>query len=168
MDALAKLAALLAKGGLALPQPQSNAEHSSVAVAMPAAADVPVRMCDWAVPTRVYHPERGAGRVCKVDYNDPRDRPVHVRFGSGEVHHYTLTSAAAKLERISGPPLMSAERRGVVLAKIRAVGATSAAFQRARVRVAARSAANTAQSALEIAAEEEVGNDITYGMQFLL
>jgi hypothetical protein len=106
--------------------------------------------------------------VCKVDYNDPRDRPVHVRFGSGEVHHYTLTSAAAKLERISGPPLMSAERRGVVLAKIRAVGATSAAFQRARVRVAARSAANTAQSALEIAAEEEVGNDITYGMQFLL
>jgi hypothetical protein len=65
---------------------------------------------------------------------------------------------------------MSAERRGVVLAKIRAVGATSAAFQRARVRVAARSAANgsTAQSALEIAAEEEVGNDITYGMQLPL
>ncbi len=54
----------------------------------------------WAVGTQVVHPLRGGGRVVKIDMDDPRDRPVHVVFGTGEVHHYSLGSAAAKLEQV--------------------------------------------------------------------
>jgi hypothetical protein len=48
--------------------------------------------------TQVVHPIRGRGRVFKVDSKDPRGRPIHVRFDDGEVHHYTVESAAAKLD----------------------------------------------------------------------
>jgi hypothetical protein len=34
-----------------------------------------------------------------IDLEDPRDRPIRVRFDSGEVHHYSLQAAAAKLEQ---------------------------------------------------------------------
>ena len=50
------------------------------------------------VDSQVVHPIRGRGRVVKVDLNDPRGRPIHVRFDDGEVHHYTVESAAAKLD----------------------------------------------------------------------
>jgi len=55
---------------------------------------------EWAIGTRVVHPLRGGGRVLKIDLDDPRDRPIHVAFDSGEVHHYSLASAAAKLEQV--------------------------------------------------------------------
>ncbi len=55
----------------------------------------------WAVGTRVAHPLRGHGRVVKIDWYDPQDRPIHVVFGTGELHHYSLLSAAAKLEQVA-------------------------------------------------------------------
>jgi hypothetical protein len=54
----------------------------------------------WAIGTRVVHPLRGGGRVLKIDLDDPQDRPIHVIFDDGEVHHYSLASAAAKLEQV--------------------------------------------------------------------
>ncbi len=55
---------------------------------------------EWAVGTRVVHPLRGGGRVLNIDLDDPRDRPIHVGFDTGEVHHYSLAAAAAKLEQV--------------------------------------------------------------------
>ena len=63
--------------------------------------------CQWVVGTRVVHPERGGGRILVIDLEDQRDRPIHVRFDSGEVHHYSLAAAGAKLQqdaRPHGPP----------------------------------------------------------------
>ena len=54
----------------------------------------------WAVGTRVAHPLRGGGRVLNIDLNDPQDCHIHVIFDTGEVHHYSLASAAAKLEQV--------------------------------------------------------------------
>jgi hypothetical protein len=55
---------------------------------------------EWAAGTRVVHPLRGGGRVLKIDLDDPRDRAIHVAFDTGEVHHYSLASAAAELEQV--------------------------------------------------------------------
>ncbi len=55
---------------------------------------------EWAVGTRVVHPLRGGGRVLNIDLDDPRDRPIHVGFDDGGVHHYGLASAAMKLEQV--------------------------------------------------------------------
>jgi hypothetical protein len=54
----------------------------------------------WAVGTRVAHPLRGGGRVLRIDVDDPQDCPIHVIFDTGEVHHYSLASAAAKLKQV--------------------------------------------------------------------
>jgi hypothetical protein len=60
---------------------------------------------EWAVGSRVVHAVRGAGRVLKVDFEDPQDHPVHVLFDDGEVHHYSLESAAKKMEQLAEPGL---------------------------------------------------------------
>ncbi len=56
-------------------------------------------MSNWQ-PAPIVHPLRGGGRVLKIDLDDPRDRPIHMAFDTGEVHHYSLASAAAKLEQV--------------------------------------------------------------------
>jgi hypothetical protein len=48
---------------------------------------------------RVQHSERGPG-VLKIDMDDPRQRPYIVTFDGGDCHHYSRTSAAAKLHPI--------------------------------------------------------------------
>jgi hypothetical protein len=52
------------------------------------------------IGTRVAHPVRGEGHVLNIDLEDPRGRPIHVGFDNGEVHHYTLEAAAARLEKV--------------------------------------------------------------------
>lgn len=43
---------------------------------------------------RVYHQQRGYGRITEVVKADPRDKPYHVTFDNGERHCYSLKSAA--------------------------------------------------------------------------
>ena len=59
--------------------------------------------CHWVVGTRVVHSERGGGRIVVIDLEDQRDRPIHVRFDSGEVHHYSLAAAGVKLKQDARP-----------------------------------------------------------------
>jgi hypothetical protein len=121
----------------------------------------------------VRHADRGLGRLFKVDYADPRDHPIHVRFDSGEVHHYSLTSAAAKLTRMAAVPRMSKERRGAVLAKIRAVGVMSAALQSQRALKHGTNSSNHSSakadknmnSEVSTVTLEEVGTDISYAVE---
>jgi hypothetical protein len=47
--------------------------------------------------TKVMHATRGAGEVMALDWNDKRGKPVLAQFENGEVHHYSMESAA-KLE----------------------------------------------------------------------
>ena len=50
----------------------------------------------------VLHPTRGQGRVTKIDWNDPRQKPYIVSFDNGEVHHYSASSAL-KLKKVEPP-----------------------------------------------------------------
>jgi hypothetical protein len=43
---------------------------------------------------RVLHDGRGPGYITEVDLNDPRGKPYRVVFDSGEVHSYSMLSAA--------------------------------------------------------------------------
>jgi serine/threonine protein kinase len=67
------------------------------AVADPGPVLEPGPSADMTVGTRIVHPVHGPGAVVKFDSKDPRGRPIHVLFDSGEIHHYTLESASKKL-----------------------------------------------------------------------
>jgi hypothetical protein len=47
---------------------------------------------------RVFHPTNGLGLLTKVDPDDVTGKPFHVRFDSGEHHHYSQESASKKLQ----------------------------------------------------------------------
>jgi hypothetical protein len=64
---------------------------------------------------RVYHKQRGYGRITELVKADPRGKPYHVTFDNGEQHCYSLKSAAKLVLVPSGSvrheDLMSCMRR---------------------------------------------------------
>jgi RNA polymerase-interacting CarD/CdnL/TRCF family regulator len=44
--------------------------------------------------TRVVHPTRGAGVVSHIEHHNVRDKPITVKYASGEVHQYSIKSSS--------------------------------------------------------------------------
>ena len=63
--------------------------------------DPPTKVTDFCLVkgTKVRHATRGPGEVIALDWNEKRGKPVFVQFENGEVHHYSMESAA-KLEAV--------------------------------------------------------------------
>lgn len=54
---------------------------------------------DLKVGTRVTHKQRGEGIIMRIDHHDKRGKPYILGFESGEVHHYSTSSAAKFLKK---------------------------------------------------------------------
>ena len=76
--------------------------------------DPPTKVVDFCLEkgTKVRHATRGPGEVVALDWNEKRGKPVFVQFENGEVHHYSMESAA-KLEIASGTMTKSGANDGI-------------------------------------------------------
>ena len=66
----------------------------------------------------IVHPTRGHGVIVAVIAQDQRGKPYHIRFDSGEEHHYSFESAAKLRVLVKGTRVIHPRRGGGYVSEV--------------------------------------------------